>query len=143
MPSNSPLKITLPHILAPSLTHPLKLSTMSQITITGFRSRDVRFPTSLDKTGSDAMNAAGDYSAAYCILETDTNHSGHGMVSRATDLYMANLTYLAPRHSPLDVETISSAQLSNKSRIGWWERLFHPLFQIGAKRGDTSCLIVS
>jgi hypothetical protein len=54
---------------------------MSEVTITGFRSRDVRFPTSLDKTGSDAMNAAGDYSAAYCILETDSKHSGHGMVS--------------------------------------------------------------
>jgi len=37
--------------------------------------------TSLDKTGSDAMNAAGDYSAAYCILNTDSEFSGHGMVS--------------------------------------------------------------
>lgn len=36
--------------------------------------------TSLDKTGSDAMNAAGDYSAAYCILKTDSEYSGHGMV---------------------------------------------------------------
>jgi L-galactonate dehydratase len=51
-----------------------------KVTITGWRTADVRFPTSLDKTGSDAMNAAGDYSAAYCILETDTNFSGHGMV---------------------------------------------------------------
>lgn len=53
---------------------------MAEITITGFASRDVRFPTSLDKTGSDAMNAAGDYSAAYCILETDSQYAGHGMV---------------------------------------------------------------
>ncbi len=53
---------------------------MADITITGWRTRDVRFPTSLDKTGSDAMNAAGDYSAAYCILETDSKYSGHGMV---------------------------------------------------------------
>ncbi|GKT94189.1 L-galactonate dehydratase [Colletotrichum tofieldiae] len=49
------------------------------ITITGWQTRDVRFPTSLDKTGSDAMNAAGDYSAAYCILETDSKFAGHGM----------------------------------------------------------------
>ncbi len=35
---------------------------MAEITITGWITRDVRFPTSLDKTGSDAMNAAGDYS---------------------------------------------------------------------------------
>jgi len=53
---------------------------MAEITITGWETRDVRFPTSLDKTGSDAMNAAGDYSAAYCILKTDSKFSGHGMV---------------------------------------------------------------
>lgn len=53
---------------------------MGEITVTGFRTRDVRFPTSLDKTGSDAMNAAGDYSSAYCILETDSQLEGHGMV---------------------------------------------------------------
>lgn len=57
-----------------------QIAAMAEITISGFRSCDVRFPTSLDKTGSDAMNAAGDYSAAYCILETDSPHSGHGMV---------------------------------------------------------------
>lgn len=51
-----------------------------EITITGWTTRDVRFPTSLDKTGSDAMNAAGDYSAAYCILQTDSKYTGHGMV---------------------------------------------------------------
>lgn len=53
---------------------------MAEITITGWKTRDVRFPTSLDKTGSDAMNAAGDYSSAYCILETDSKFTGHGMV---------------------------------------------------------------
>jgi L-galactonate dehydratase len=56
---------------------------MAEITITGFVTRDVRFPTSLDKTGSDAMNAAGDYSSAYCILKTDSQYSGHGMVRAA------------------------------------------------------------
>lgn len=55
---------------------------MAEITITGWVTKDVRFPTSLDKTGSDAMNAAGDYSAAYCILQTDSKFSGHGMVRR-------------------------------------------------------------
>lgn len=53
---------------------------MAEVTITGWETKDVRFPTSLDKTGSDAMNAAGDYSAAYCILKTDSKFSGHGMV---------------------------------------------------------------
>lgn len=27
------------------------------------------------------MNAAGDYSAAYCILHTDGQFEGHGMVA--------------------------------------------------------------
>ena len=49
------------------------------VVIRSIETRDVRFPTSLDKTGSDAMNTAGDYSSAYCILLTDTEHSGHGM----------------------------------------------------------------
>jgi L-galactonate dehydratase len=53
---------------------------MAEITITGWTTRDVRFPTSLDKTGSDAMNLACDYSAAYCILQTDSPYTGHGMV---------------------------------------------------------------
>ena len=72
------------------------------VTITGFTSRDVRFPvslllihaqdiirsltsvavqTSLDDTGSDAMNGAVDFSTAYCILKTDSEFTGHGMVS--------------------------------------------------------------
>ncbi|UNI18121.1 L-galactonate dehydratase [Purpureocillium takamizusanense] len=73
---------------------------MADITITGFRSRDVRFPTSLDKTGSDAMNAAGDYSAAYCILETDSPHSGHGMtftIGRGNDIVCAAIDHVADR----------------------------------------------
>ncbi|RDA87817.1 hypothetical protein CP532_2985 [Ophiocordyceps camponoti-leonardi (nom. inval.)] len=72
----------------------------SEITITGFTSRDVRFPTSLDGTGSDAMNVAGDYSAAYCILETDSPLSGHGMtftIGRGNDLVCAAIVHVAER----------------------------------------------
>lgn len=39
---------------------------------------DVRFPTSLSADGSDAMNKAGDYSAAYVILNTDGDLAGLG-----------------------------------------------------------------
>ena len=42
-------------------------------TITNLIVRDIRFPTSDDLDGSDAMNPDPDYSAAYVILET--NHS--------------------------------------------------------------------
>ena len=39
---------------------------------------DVRFPTSRNLDGSDAMNV-GDYSAAYVILKTDSGLEGHGL----------------------------------------------------------------
>ena len=39
--------------------------------ITGIRVHDVRFPTSVNLDGSDAMNNDADYSAAYVVLETD------------------------------------------------------------------------
>jgi L-fuconate dehydratase len=48
-------------------------------TITGVVARDKRFPTSENLDGSDAMNQAPDYSAAYAILETDTDLEGHGL----------------------------------------------------------------
>ncbi len=38
--------------------------------ITQVRVRDIRFPTSLDLDGSDALNL-GDYSATYVTIETD------------------------------------------------------------------------
>jgi len=69
------------------------------VRITGFISRDVRFPTSLDKTGSDAMNAAGDYSSAYCILYTDSKYTGHGMtftIGRGNDIVCRAIDLLAP-----------------------------------------------
>jgi L-fuconate dehydratase len=40
--------------------------------------RDVRFPTSREKDGSDALNL-GDYSATYVILETDQGLEGNGL----------------------------------------------------------------
>lgn len=52
----------------------LASQTFNSTVITGFKTRDVRFQTSLDQTGSDAMNDVGDYSAAFCILQTDSPH---------------------------------------------------------------------
>ena len=57
--------------------------------ITNVRVHDVRFPTSLDADGSDAMNKDGDYSAAYVVLETDSELSGYGFtftIGRGNDL---------------------------------------------------------
>jgi L-fuconate dehydratase len=57
--------------------------------ITGVRVHDVRFPTSLSADGSDAMNKDGDYSAAYVVLETDSDLAGYGFtftIGRGNDL---------------------------------------------------------
>jgi L-fuconate dehydratase len=47
--------------------------------ITGFSVLDLRFPTSKDQVGSDAVHTDPDYSAAYVILETDGGLEGHGL----------------------------------------------------------------
>lgn len=48
--------------------------------VTNMRVVDVRFPTSQQLDGSDAMNPDPDYSAAYVILETDQpGLEGHGL----------------------------------------------------------------
>ncbi|KAL7274841.1 L-galactonate dehydratase [Rhizina undulata] len=73
-------------------------------------SRDVRFPTSLDKTGSDAMNDAGDYSSAYCILQTDTDLEGHGMtftIGRGNDIVCKAIDILAQRIIGKDLEELT------------------------------------
>jgi L-fuconate dehydratase len=46
--------------------------------ITALHARDVRFPTSREMDGSDALNV-GDYSAVYVTLETDGSHAGYGL----------------------------------------------------------------
>ena len=45
--------------------------------ITKLGARDIRFPTSRQMDGSDALNV-GDYSAVYVTLETDGPHVGYG-----------------------------------------------------------------
>jgi L-fuconate dehydratase len=71
---------------------------LSEILITSVRVIDLRFPTSREHIGSDAVNKDPDYSAAYCILHT--NHpslEGHGLtftLGRGTDLVAQALEYL-------------------------------------------------
>src|SRR5215813_9087840 len=59
---------------------------------------DVRFPTSRELDGSDAMNPDPDYSAAYVRLNTDVEGlSGHGFVftiGRGNDVQSAALAAL-------------------------------------------------
>lgn len=71
------------------------------ITITHVGTYDVRFPTSRTLAGSDAMNQAPDYSAAYVILYTDssTGLEGHGLsftIGRGNEVCIAAIQALAP-----------------------------------------------
>ncbi|CAK7213460.1 L-galactonate dehydratase [Sporothrix curviconia] len=69
------------------------------VVIKSITSRDVRCPTSLDKTGSDGMNLSPDYSAAFCIVETDSEFIGHGMtftIGRGNELVCGAIDLLAP-----------------------------------------------
>ena len=59
---------------------------------------DVRFPTSLQRDGPDAMNPFPDYSAAYVVLRTTSGAEGYGLVftvGRGTEIEIAALRSLA------------------------------------------------
>lgn len=66
-----------------------------EITIVDYLVKDVRFPTSRGKHGSDAMNTDPDYSTAYIILKTDQKGlEGHGLtftIGRGNEICCAAL----------------------------------------------------
>ena len=73
------------------------MNLLNDLTITGARVIDLRFPTSRESIGSDAVNVDPDYSAAYCILETNHGPSGYGLtftLGRGTELCVDALRYL-------------------------------------------------
>ncbi|HEV2784536.1 MAG TPA: L-fuconate dehydratase [Actinophytocola sp.] len=68
-------------------------------TITGLRTFDIRFPTSRELDGSDAMNPDPDYSAAYVAIKTDSPDGleGHGFaftIGRGNDVQAAAIRLL-------------------------------------------------
>jgi L-fuconate dehydratase len=70
-------------------------------TITSLRVLDVRFPTSRDLDGSDAMNLDPDYSAAYVIIGTDRGDGleGHGLtftIGRGNEVVVAGIDAIRP-----------------------------------------------
>ncbi len=71
------------------------------IAITSVVARDIRFPTSRNLDGSDAMNPDPDYSAAYIVLKTDNPDGleGHGLtftIGRGNEVCVAAINALAP-----------------------------------------------
>src|SRR5205807_1230543 len=72
---------------------------------------DIRFPTSRERDGSDAMSPDPDYSAAYAILHTDRPDglTGHGLTftaGRGNELCVAAIRSLAPLVHGLTLEHI-------------------------------------
>lgn len=66
--------------------------------ITNVVVRDIRFPTSRNLDGSDAMNAISDYSATYVTLQTEGDLEGHGLtftIGRGNDLCVVAARELA------------------------------------------------
>jgi L-fuconate dehydratase len=89
---------------------------------------DVRFPTSLDLDGSDAMNPEPDYSAAYVTIRTSGGHEGFGLaftVGRGNDVQVAAIRALIPLVLGLPVaEALSdlggfSRRLTGDSQLRW------------------------
>jgi L-fuconate dehydratase len=91
---------------------------------------DVRFPTSLELDGSDAMNPDPDYSAAYVILVTDRTDEleGHGLtftIGRGNQVVTAAINSLRPLVVGLTLAEFAAApgatwkQLTGDSQLRW------------------------
>jgi L-fuconate dehydratase len=68
-------------------------------TIRRLDATDIRFPTSRNLDGSDAMHRDPDYSAAYVVLKTDQDLEGHGFtftLGRGNELCVAAIRALEP-----------------------------------------------
>jgi L-fuconate dehydratase len=81
--------------------------TMTSPVITSMEVADIRFPTSVQLDGSDAMNPDPDYSVAYVVLRTDDPGvpEGHGFTftcGRGTEIVVAALQ--AMEHLVVGVE---------------------------------------
>ncbi|MGF1527059.1 MAG: L-fuconate dehydratase, partial [Candidatus Competibacterales bacterium] len=91
---------------------------------------DIRFPTSRQLDGSDAMNQAPDYSAAYVILKTEDGvHDGHGLtftIGRGNELCCAAIRALAKEVVGRDLGAITAdmagfwrSMVSGDSQLRW------------------------
>jgi len=92
------------------------------LTITHLTVRDIRFPTSRQLDGSDAVNLDPDYSCAYVVLHTDDPRGleGHGLTfttGRGTEVVVAAVKALAPRVVGQTLEAIAS------DMAGFWRHV--------------------
>jgi L-fuconate dehydratase len=91
------------------------------VTIIDLSVHDIRFPTSKQLDGSDAMNPDPDYSAAYCVLKTDAGtHEGHGFtftIGRGNKLCCSAIECLRPLVIGQTLQEIES------NLGGFWRRI--------------------
>jgi L-fuconate dehydratase len=96
--------------------------------ISSIETHDIRFPTSRERDGSDAMNPFPDYSAAYIVLRTSDGAEGYGLVftvGRGTEVQVAAveaLSDLVVGHAVADVLADPGAvarRLTGDSQIRW------------------------
>jgi L-fuconate dehydratase len=89
---------------------------------------DVRFPTSRELDGSDAMNPEPDYSATYVTLRTSGGQEGFGLaftVGRGNDVQQAAVHALAQLVVGLPIDDVLgdlqgfSARLTGDSQLRW------------------------
>jgi L-fuconate dehydratase len=83
--------------------------------ITGLTAHDVRFPTSRSLDGSDAMHTSPDYSAAYVVLHTGDELSGHGLTftcGRGNEVCIAAIRALEPLVVGRSLEAITGSMSS-------------------------------
>lgn len=90
---------------------------------------DVRFPTSSSLDGSDAMNPDPDYSAAYVVLETDSDGlEGHGLtftIGRGNEICCTAIEALGPLVIGLDLAWIAAdmgrfwRHITSDSQLRW------------------------
>ncbi|MFI5782326.1 enolase C-terminal domain-like protein [Nocardia sp. NPDC051570] len=98
--------------------------------ITALDTLDVRFPTSAQLDGSDAMNPDPDYSAAYVVLRTNhpAGHHGHGFaftIGRGNEVQQVAIAALAPLVVGRSVDEILgdpggfARSLTDDSQLRW------------------------
>ncbi|MPZ80257.1 MAG: fuconate dehydratase [Actinophytocola sp.] len=96
--------------------------------IVGLDVLDIRFPTSRELDGSDAMNPDPDYSAAYVVLRTDEGPDGYGLaftIGRGNDVQAAAILALSDlvvgRPTPDTAAQLAalSADLVGDSQLRW------------------------
>ena len=102
--------------------------------IIGLDVTDVRFPTSLELAGSDAMNHDPDYSGAYVVVRTDSDLVGHGLtftIGRGNEVQVAAIRALEPLVVGQAVNDVL-ADLGGFSRLLVWDS---PLRWLGPEKG--------